>query len=31
MDKSMVQDLFLKLYDIDCSNEENDKIEKGRF
>lgn len=31
MDKAMVQDLFLKLYNIDCSNEENDKIEKGRF
>lgn len=31
MDKPMVQDLFLKLYDIDCSDEEINKIEKGRF
>ena len=31
MDKSMVQDLFLKLYDIDCSNEENDKDRERTF
>lgn len=31
MDKAMVQDLLLKLYGLDCSDEESNDIKKGRF